>query len=144
MPTRKQRRRQQKGRRHEYEFVYVDEEGHEVPVDEPEPGTRRREASKNGKSGKAKAAGTRSGRTPRKADPPSWNRVIKRSAIFAPLIFLAFGLLNHTYSLAGRVALTLVYTGFFIPFMYLMDRAMYRAYLRRSGNPPPARTGRRR
>jgi len=32
--------------------------------------------------------------------------------------------------------LALLYTGFFIPFMYLMDRAMYRSYLRRTGNLP--------
>ena len=30
MPTRKQRRRQAKVKRHEYEFVYVDSEGHEL------------------------------------------------------------------------------------------------------------------
>jgi hypothetical protein len=141
MPTRKQRRRQQKGRRHEYEFVYVDDEGQEVAVDEPEPATRRRDGSKNGK---VKNTSARASKAIRKVDPPSWKRVIKRSLIFAPLIFLAFGILNHTYSLAGRVALTLVYTAFFVPFMYLMDRALYRAYLRRSGNAPPARAGKRR
>ena len=30
-----------------------------------------------------------------------------------------------------------------IPFMYLMDRAMYRSYLRRTGNPPARRSWRR-
>ena len=43
----------------------------------------------------------------------------------------------------GRLLVAGVYTLFFIPFMYLMDRAMYRAYLRRSGQTatakPPAR-----
>ena len=143
MATKKQRRRRQKGRRHDYEYVYVDDEGQEVAVDEPESAPRRSGASKNGKT---KATSARSStKSVRKVDPPSWNRVIKRSLIFAPLIFLAFGILNHTYSLAGRVALTLVYTAFFVPFMYLMDRALYRTYLRRSGNPPPpSRIGRRR
>jgi len=36
MPTKKQRRRQQKSRRHEYEYVYVDDSGQEVPVDPAE------------------------------------------------------------------------------------------------------------
>ena len=43
MPTRKQRRRNQKARRHEYEYVYLDDEGNEVPV---EPSELR--AEKNG------------------------------------------------------------------------------------------------
>ena len=43
MPTKKQRRRHQKARRHEYEYVYLDDEGNEVPV---EPSELR--AEKNG------------------------------------------------------------------------------------------------
>ncbi len=31
MPTKKQKRRNQKARRHEYEYVYLDDEGNEVP-----------------------------------------------------------------------------------------------------------------
>jgi hypothetical protein len=43
-----------------------------------------------------------------------------------------------------RLLLTAFYTAFFIPFMYLMDRAMYRTYLKRTGQSPPSRTGLRR
>jgi len=32
---------------------------------------------------------------------------------------------------------TVVYTAFFVPFMYVMDRTMYRSYLKRSGKLPP-------
>jgi hypothetical protein len=39
---------------------------------------------------------------------------------------------------------TLVYTAFFLPFMYLMDRAMYRAYLKRTGQQPAQRQPRKR
>ena len=35
--------------------------------------------------------------------------------------------------------MTLVYTAFFLPFMYLMDRAMYRAYLSAPASPLPQR-----
>ena len=144
MPTRKQRRRRQKERRHDYEYVYVDDEGHEVAVEEagPESTPRRREARTD--NGKGKASKARSSRQIRKVDPPSWSRVMRRALIFAPLIFFALQILNHTYTAAGRLALTAVYTAFFIPFMYLMDRAMYRNYQRRVGKPPPARGGWRR
>ena len=36
MPTRKQRRRNQKARRHEYEYVYLDDEGKEATVVVPD------------------------------------------------------------------------------------------------------------
>jgi hypothetical protein len=133
MPTRKQRRRRQKELRHEYEYVYVDDEGQEVEVDpaELEPATPRR----NGK--KASPAKSRGGKAIREVQPPSWNRVLKRVLLIAPLLFLAFSALNHDQSVVNRLLITAVYTGFFAPFMYLMDRALYRSYLRRSGQETP-------
>ena len=143
MPTRKQRLRRQKEHRHEYEYVYVDEEGHEVEADDADgESAPRRGARRNGKGDPARAKAAAGKRSIRKIDPPSWTRVLKRGAIFAPLIFVALGLFNHE-TLPARVALTAAYTTFFIPFMYLMDRAMYRSYLRRTGN-LPARASRRR
>jgi hypothetical protein len=145
MPTRKQRRRRQKERRHEYEFVYVDEEGQEVEVDEGEvadEGSRRNGRGETKRpSQKPKAAAARSIRP---VPPPSWRRVGKRALIFCPLIFLAFSFVNAGQSVGGRLAVTFVYTAFFVPFMYLMDRAMYRSYLRRTGQEPPQRRPRRR
>jgi hypothetical protein len=136
MPTRKQRRRRKKELRHEYEYVYVDEEGHEVEADDvDERSAPKRSAHRNGKGDPARAKAAAGKRPIRKIDPPSWTRVLKRAAIFAPLIFVALGLFNHE-TLPARVALTAAYTAFFIPFMYLMDRAMYRSYLRRTGNLP--------
>jgi len=134
MPTRKQRRRRQKELRHDYEFVYVDEEGHEVGVEDEQKPATKRDARRNGKRDKAPARSA--SRTVRKIDPPSWKRVLRRAAIFAPLIFLAFGVLDHRRDVGGKLLLTLVYTALFVPFMYLMDRAIYRAYLRRTGNAP--------
>jgi hypothetical protein len=141
MPTRKQRRRRQKELRHEYEYVYVDEEGHEVETDDADEAASKRGARRNGKGDPTRAKAAASKRPIRKIDPPSWTRVLKRGAIFAPLIFVALGLFNHE-TLPARIALTAAYTAFFIPFMYLMDRAMYRSYLRRTGN-LPARASRR-
>jgi hypothetical protein len=145
MPSRKQRRRRQKERRHEYEFVYVDDEGHEVEVDpsELEP-SERHGARRNGANTTRKGHADRNRRPARKIDPPSWKRVSKRALFFGPLIFLAFSVLNSKQPVATRLLLALLYTGFFIPFMYLMDRAMYRQYLRRTGQAPPPRAGLRR
>jgi hypothetical protein len=42
-----------------------------------------------------------------------------------------------------RLLLAVLYTAFFIPFMYLMDRTMYRTYLRRTGQAAPRSGGRR-
>ena len=135
MPTRKQRRRRQKDLRHEYEYVYVDGEGQKVEVDpaELEAASPRR----NGKRDKAAPAKSRSGKAIREVQPPSWSRVLKRVAFIAPLLFLAFSALNHDQSVVNRLVITAVYTGFFAPFMYLMDRALYRSYLRRSGQETP-------
>jgi hypothetical protein len=135
MPTRKQRRRRQKELRHEYEYVYVDGEGHEVDVDSAElDASLRRNGKRDAKAASAKG---RTGKAIREVPPPSWNRVLKRVLFIAPLLFLAFSALNHDQSLASRLAITAVYTGFFAPFMYLMDRALYRSYLRRSGQETP-------
>jgi hypothetical protein len=143
MPTRKQRRRRLKGRRHEYEYVYVDEEGREVEVDsdELEQATPR----SNGKrEAKGKPQKSRDSRPVRTVQPPSWSKVGKRALIFCPLIFLAFSFVNSNQPVGTRIVVTLVYTAFFLPFMYLMDRAMYRSYLKRTGQSLPQRQPRNR
>jgi hypothetical protein len=142
MPTRKQRRRRQKELRHEYEYVYVDDEGREVEVepDELQPTGRRR----NGGRAQTKATPNGKARPLREVQPPSWSRVTRRALIFGPLIFIAFSVLNNDQSVLGRLLVAAVYTGFFIPFMYLMDRALYRSYLRRTGQQPPRAAARKR
>ena len=136
MPTRKQRRRRQKDLRHQYEFVYVDESGREVEV-EPEPADRG--SRRNGKRDeKRPASKSRTARPVKPVSPPSWQRTGKRALLFAPLIFVAFSVINSNQPLTGRLAVSAIYTAFFVPFMYLMDRAMYRSYLRRTGQQLPA------
>ena len=138
MPTKKQRRRRQKGRRHDYEYVYVDDEGHEVEVD-PEELEQPRSRSNGKRDAKRQPQKGRGGRPARVVAAPSWTKVGKRALIFFPLIFLAFSFVNSNQAVGTRLLVTLVYTAFFLPFMYLMDRAMYRAYLKRSGQPLPQR-----
>jgi hypothetical protein len=143
MPTKKQRRRRQKGRRHDYEFVYVDDEGREVDVD-PD-GLEQARSPRNGKRDtKRQPQKGRDGRPVRQVAAPSWSKVGKRALLFFPLIFLAFSFVNSKQPVGTRLLVTLVYTAFFLPFMYLMDRAMYRAYLKRTGQPLPERQLRRR
>ena len=143
MPTRKQRRRRQKDLRHEYEYVYVDGEGHEVEVDPAELKLRpapERQAQGEGRAGQGAGAASPSARCSRLRGA----RSLKRVAFIAPLLFLAFSALNHNQSLLDRLAITAIYTGFFVPFMYLMDRALYRSYLRRSGQAEAGRRSRKR
>jgi Flp pilus assembly protein TadB len=142
MPTKKQRRRRQKGRRHDYEFVYVDDEGREVEVDHDELEQPR--SPRNGKrDAKRQPQKGRGGRPAREVAAPSWTKVGKRALLFFPLIFLAFSFVNSNQPVGTRLLVTLVYTAFFLPFMYLMDRAMYRAYLKRTGQPLPQRQPRK-
>ena len=143
MPTRKQRRRRQKDRRHDYEFVYVDDEGREVEGDPEE--VEQAPPRPNGKrDAKRQPQKGRDGRPVRQVAPPSWNKVGKRALIFFPLIFLAFSFVNSKQPIGTRLVVTVAYTAFFLPFMYLMDRAMYRSYLKRTGQPVPQRQPRKR
>lgn len=128
MPSRRQRKRRQKDRRHDWEYVYVDEEGNEVETPEDELAL-----SRNGKRAaqqqppKGKASGMR------EVQPPSWRRVGKRGLIFAPLMFLTVTFLSGDLTIAQRVINTAFLLAFFLPFSYAMDALMYRMYRKRSG-----------
>ena len=128
MPTRKQRRRSQKARRHEYEYVYVDDEGNEVDVDPAEV-----RAEKNGRrEAKPQKAGGGSGRTSRRTiEPPSWRRATRRAAIFGPLLVVAMMLFNHNLPLSQQIAPAIFLLAFFIPFSYFTDSVAYRMYRKR-------------
>ena len=129
MPTRKQRRRQKKLRRHDYEYVWVDDDGREVEVDAAELADSKA-APKDGKPTR-----DRRGRPVRKIDPPSWTRVGKRALIFAPFMFVVVWILRPDGAPAATAVVNaLVLLGFFVPFSYLMDSLMYRAYVRRTGH----------
>jgi hypothetical protein len=129
MPSRKQRRRRAKERRHEWEEVWVDEEGNEVePPPEGGDATRR-----NGKR-TATASPVQRQTAGRTVQPPSWRRVGKRGLIFVPLMFLTVTLLSGELSIAQRLINTAFLLAFFLPFSYAMDALMYRMFTRRSGS----------
>src|SRR3954452_21673248 len=139
MPSRKQRKRRQKELRHEYEFVAVDEEGHEVEVDPDDLRAKRAEEERGREQARAKdgkSATTTAGkpaRRGREVPPPSWSRTWKRAGAFTAVMFLALSFLSHGGSMVSRVVLTLAYGALFVPFLYFMDRVQYRQYLRRTG-----------
>jgi hypothetical protein len=116
MPTRKQRRRRMKEQRHEY--VWEDGEGNELePEDVP---TRKASSSQSRPS--------RGGRT---VQPPSWNRTLKRGAIFAPIMFLVVMLLSKDLSLASQLIQAGLIVAIFIPFSYFLDAIFWRSYKKR-------------
>jgi hypothetical protein len=124
MPTRKQKRREAKSKRHDYEFVYLDDEGNEVEAPEEDAAPERR---RNGAKAASKkpAPSTRSRRTPQ---PPSWQRAARRAVILGAVVFILFGMLNKSHNYAGAAVAALIYTALFIPFTYFLDRFAYRRY----------------
>ena len=132
MPTKKQRRRQQKSRRHEYEYVLVDDEGKEVAVD---PGELRSE--KDAKKTETRARTSRgNNKSPARAgqrtiNPPSWQRAIKRAVIFGPVLVVGMMLLNRNVSPLQWLTSALFLIAFFVPISYYTDAMAYRMYKKR-------------
>src|SRR5207253_2237338 len=141
MSTKKQQRRRQKERRHEYEEVWVDAEGNEVDYEPSDP-EQKKSAAKSPAKGKTQPARSRSGRPVREIKPPSWQRVIRRALLLAPLLFVALSFGKHPSPIAVRLAISVGYTALFVPTFYWIDRMAYRRYLRMTGRPDPTAKGR--
>jgi hypothetical protein len=151
MPTRKQRRRALKERRHDYEYetVWIDPEtGEEVepPEDFVEETPAKRDES-NGKpksKPKAKAPPKRGDRPVRVPPPPSWRRAAKRAVIIGVVIgvFIYISTAQSGGPSYARAFFTAaIYTLAFIPFQYWLDRFMYNRWQRRAeqGQKPAAK-----
>jgi hypothetical protein len=124
MPSKKQRRRREKSLRHEYEYVLLDDEGNEVPV-EPTELRKKEERPKAGRGG------ARPARAVRTVQPPSWTRVAKRGALFAPVMFIMVTILGSKLTTPAKLTQTVLLLAFFLPFSYLMDTFAYRTYRKR-------------
>ena len=110
MPSKKQRRRREKLQRHEYEYVLETDEGEEV-IESPR--AVEAAAPKNGKPGEG--AG-RAARPPREADPEAvLQRVLRRTAIFAPLIALFIYFTAQDLTVAGLIFNVALLLAFFMP-----------------------------
>lgn len=131
MASRKQRRRREKRQRYEWEYLEVDGDGNETPVETAKP--RKATATTNGKtSAKPQAQRGRSGRPAREVKPPSWNRAIKRGALFVPFLYIFLTALQHVNPLTAA-GISLLYSAVFVPMFFFVDRMAYRAYQRKLG-----------
>src|SRR3954451_8967838 len=151
MPTRKQRRRLQKERRHEYETVWVDSEGNELeePPEDLAEKPEKRDGAKPKPKPKPKANATqhRGGRTVRVPPPPSWQRAAKRAGILGAVIFVFIYLVgsrNGGQGFASALSLAVVYTALFIPFQYVLDRFAHNRWQRRAEAQAAARAAKKR
>lgn len=134
MPSKKQVRRQQKLKRHEYEEVYVDDEGNELAPEEAEEllGPARSAKATNAKAQPA----TRAGRT---IEPPSWRRTGRRGLLFFPLMLLVVFLISPELTTTQKIVNTVVLMAFFLPFSYFMDTMMWRSFQKRATRDTPKR-----
>jgi hypothetical protein len=137
MPSKKQRRRRQKERRHEFEEAYFDAEGNEISREEYEALAEETGAGPTSNGTGAATAATRpiqrGGRT---IHPPSWRRVVKRGLLFAPLMYATLYVLGRGDATMTPVRIafsTATLLVFFIPFSYFVDTFMYRRFASQSG-----------
>jgi hypothetical protein len=125
--TKKQRKRRSKLKRHEYEYVIETEDGEEVPLE------TLRDEGKDDRASGAKREPALVDRRGRPVQKPTFERVIRRAAIFAPILFLFVWFTSRDrLSVVGVALNTLILVAFFIPFSYLVDRMVYRMVLRRN------------
>src|SRR3954453_8501666 len=133
MPSRKQRRRELKTKRHVYETVWLDAEGNEL--DEAPPELLEAEENKKEKTAAkpppASQPQKRGGR--REPQPPSWNRAGKRGLLLGAVVFAMFGITSKGKYLSV-LPLAAVSPVLFIPFTYWIDRFAWRRYLARTAN----------
>jgi hypothetical protein len=129
MSSKKQRRRREKVQRHEWEYVAVDPEGNESPVEAVKP---KKTAAVDKPKAKADGRTNRTARPRREVKPPSWNRAIKRGALFVPFLYLFLTAFEHVAALPA-IGVALLYSVVFIPMFFFVDRMAYRAYQRKLG-----------
>jgi hypothetical protein len=130
MATQKQRRKRAKEKRHAYDLVEIDAEGNETVLTASESKV---DAPPRAQPKKGEARSAPKSKLGRGApQPPTWGRVLKRGAIFAP-IFLATVLLlaGNRLTFAGAVVQTAFLLAIFVPFSYFMDRLVWRSHQKR-------------
>jgi len=134
MPTRKQRRRDLKSKRHEYEFVYVDREGNEVDEPDEVEAPAKAAGPANGSKPKqpaAKKSSAHTTRSRREPPAPSWKRAAKRSALLGVFVMIFFSFTQHG-NLIRVLPTALLFSVAYVPVMYYIDRAAYRRFQGRS------------
>ena len=132
MATRKQKARRAKGKRHDYEVVYLDGEGNEVEPDEADlPSKAATTPARASTSTKRSTSTPSKSRLIREPKPPSWSRAIRRGAIFMPILVVIVLLTNRNQSPLTIAPVAIVFTALVIPFGYFTDHLAYRGYQKR-------------
>jgi hypothetical protein len=129
MATQKQRRKRAKEKRHAYDLVEIDAEGNETVLTasdlKDEASAKPAPRAKDPKG--STSHGSRGG-----PQPPTWRRVLKRGAIFAPIFLATVMLLGRgRLTVAGAIVQTIFLLAIFVPFSYFMDRLMWRSQQKR-------------
>jgi hypothetical protein len=137
MATQKQRRKRAKEKRHAYDLVEIDAEGNETVLTasdlKDEASTKPAPRAKDAKD--APSRRSRGG-----PQPPTWSRVLKRGAIFAPIFLVTVMLLGRgRLTVAGAIVQTIFLLAIFVPFSYFMDRLVWRSHEKRLQKTKPAR-----
>src|SRR5579863_2800141 len=142
MATRKQRARRAKTFRHDYALVDTDEEGNEVELKASELRAKKEGGPKAKAKPGAKAAPAR--RASKEPQPPSWERALKRGALWGvPMIAVMYFFLKSD-PVQTRVMIGLIYAVMFVPLTYWLDGIVYRKWERRKGSGPSTRSGKTR
>jgi hypothetical protein len=129
MATEKQRRRRAKGKRHVYDLVEIDAEGNEtvVSASEVRGGTDSKPKPKQTGQKRSRWAGAR---TPQ---PPSWNRVLKRTVWVVPAFFLLLLVLGgNQITIVGAAIQAIFLLLIFVPFSYFLDGFVWRQHVKRT------------
>jgi hypothetical protein len=136
MATQKQRRKRAKEKRHAYDLVEIDAEGNETVLSagelksEAPAKSATKSVARNGGKGRS-ARGT--------PQPPSWGRVLKRGALFAPIFLATVMLLGRgKLTTEGAIVQTIFLLAIFVPFSYFMDRLVWRSHEKRLQKAKPA------
>lgn len=124
MATKKQRRRREKLQRHEYEYVVENEEGEEIVVESPRAEAKSAPAKAAAKGQVVDARG-------RVMQPPSWRRVLKRGAIFGPILLVLIWVTGSSLSTAAKLINVVLLLLIFLPVSYLVDMLIYRSVQKR-------------
>jgi hypothetical protein len=141
--TRKQKRRRAKGKRHDYEVVYLDGEGNEVEPDEIESSRAAKAPARATSSSKRSSSSSSKSRVTRAPKPPSWPRAVRRGAIFMPILIAVVLITNRNQSALSIVPIAIVFTALVVPFGYFTDHLTWRAYQKRVGGKSDGKSAKR-
>jgi hypothetical protein len=131
--TKKQRRRREKLRRHEWEYVQENDDGEEVVIESPRDADVAKAEKSEATQGPSDARG-------RPVQKPSFQRLGKRAAIFGPLLFvLVFITGGDSLSTNQKIFQAVLLLAVFMPLSYLLDHVMYRMLMRRHNRKLAAR-----